>query len=458
MKNESLVRLIAYASLRSMGGISLFSGRAVIDQSTVGEFRSTSKDTHVGSSKLRELGFEIERVGPLSVRISGPAKLFTKKLGVKFEKRESEALTTLGVTPPWTPTLATSAKLLDTGVPEVEGIAFPEPVALHAPSPNPPSPSYHHLKVPAHIVKALNAGPVHAQGTYGQTARAAMIDSGFHWSHPYFVARKYDLKVSLPVDSDRDANGHGTGESANLLAIAPKVRLHGLSMDDTVEAFQVARDELAVQIISNSWGSALDTDGPNGYWHPYWSLVQAEIALCVQQGIIVLFSGGNGGMSFTASMPETISAGGVYVDKSGQKMASDYASSFDSTRFPGQHVPEVCGLTGMKPRAIYITLPIPAACEIDRSLGGRSFPDRDETSKRDGWGVFSGTSAACPMVAGVVALILSKHPGADLAEVRQRLYQAQDVTLGQSAMGDPAGPGYDAATGYGLVDAERACA
>lgn len=458
MKNESLDRLIAYVSIRSVGGVSLFSGRAVINQSTVGEFRSTSKDTHVGSGKLQQLGFEIERVGPLSVRIAGPAKLFTKKLGVKFEKRESETLSALGVTPPWTPTLATSAKLLDTGLPEVEGIAFPEPVALHAPSSNPPSPRYHHLKVPAPIVKALNAGPVHAQGIYGQNVRAAMIDSGFHWSHPYFVTRKYDLKVSLPLDSDRDANGHGTGESANLLAIAPKVRLHGVSMDDIIEAFQVARDELAVQIISNSWGSAWDTDGPNGYWHPYWSLVQAEIALCVQQGIIVLFSGGNGGMSFTASMPETISAGGVYIDKGGQKMASDYASSFDSTRFPGQHVPEVCGLTGMKPRAIYITLPIPAACEIDRSLGGRSFPDRDETSKRDGWGVFSGTSAACPMVAGVVALILSKHPGADLAEVRQRLYQAQDVTLGQSAMGDPAGPGYDAATGYGLVDAERACA
>ncbi len=458
MKNESLDRLIAYVSIRSLGGVSVFSGRAVINHSTVGEFKSASKDTHVGCSKLQALGFEIERVGSLSVRIAGPAKLFTRKLGVKFEKRASETLTALGVTPPWTPTLATSAKLLDTGMPEVEGIAFPEPVALHAPSPNPPSPSYHHLKVPAPIVKALNAGPVHAQGISGQNVRAGMIDSGFHWSHPYFVTRKYDLKVSLPVDSDRDANGHGTGESANLLAIAPKVRLHGLSMDDIIEAFQVARDELAVQIISNSWGSALDTDGPNGTWHPYWSLVQAEIALCVQQGIIVLFSGGNGGMSFTASMPETISAGGVYIDKSGQKMASDYASSFDSTRFPGQHVPELCGLTGMKPRAIYITLPIPAACEIDRSLGGRSFPDRDETSKRDGWGVFSGTSAACPMVAGVVALSLSKHPAADLAEVRQRLYQAQDVTLGQSAMGDPAGPGYDAATGHGLVDAERACA
>lgn len=73
-------------------------------------------------------------------------------------------------------------------------------------------------------------------------------------------------------------------------------------------------------------------------------------------------------------------------------------------------------------------------------------------------GVFSGTSAACPMVAGVVALILSEFPGATLSEVRQRLYKAQDVTQGQSSMGDAAGPGYDAATGHGLVDAEQACA
>ncbi len=459
MVNQSPDRLIAYVSVRSLGGISVFSGRATINHGTVREFLSASKDIHVACGKLQGFGFEIERVGPLSVRIAGPAKLFAKRMGVRFERRKPKAFTAQGITPPYTPTLATSAKLLDTGIAEVEGIVFPQPVALHAaPSPNPPTPQYHHLKVPGDIVKALNAAPVHQQGFQGQTVRAAMIDSGFKWSHPYFVSRNYNLKVSLPVDSDRDANGHGTGESANLLAVAPKVRLHGLVMDDIIEAFQVARDELMVQVISNSWGSAWDTDGPNGTWDPYWSLVQAEIALCVQQGIIVLFSGGNGGMSFTASMPETISVGGVYIDAAGLKMASDYASSFDSTRFPGQHVPEVCGLTGVQPKAIYITLPIPPGCEIDRKFGGKSFPDKDETGKTDGWGVFSGTSAACPMVAGAVALILSKYPGATLADVRQRLYQTQDVTMGQSAMGDPAGPGFDAATGHGLVDAAQACA
>jgi len=366
----------------------------------------------------------------------------------------------------WAPTDETASKLMDTTVKEIEGIVFPQPLELHARrkpgrtkiSATPPALKYHHLKVPADVVRLLNARPVHTSGVRGQNVRAAMIDSGFHWSHPYFVSKGYNVKVSLPVDSDVDMNGHGTGESANLLAIAPGVRLHGLAMDDIIEAFQVARDDLGVQIISNSWGSALPTDGPNGTWDPYWSLVQAEIALCVQQGIIVLFSGGNGGMSFTASMPETISVGGVYIDGNGDKMASDYASSFDSTRFPGQHVPEVCGLVGQRPKAIYISLPIPAGSEIDRSLGGGKFPRRDETGRNDGWGVFSGTSAACPQVAGVAALILSKYPGADLPEVRQRLNQAVDITAGQSSMGDTAGPGYDPATGYGLVDAQRACA
>lgn len=459
MVNQSLDRLIAYVSVKSLGGTSVFSGRATINQGTVREFLSASTDTHIACGKLQELGFEIERVGSLSVRISGPARLFAKRMGVKFERRSPRVLMAQGITVPYTPTLATSANLLDTGMAEVEGIVFPQPVVLHAaPSSNPPTPRYHHLKVPGDIVKTLNATPVHQQGSQGQNVRAAMIDSGFNWSHPYFVSRSYNLKVSLPVDSDRDTNGHGTGESANLLAVAPKVRLHGLVMDDIIEAFQVARDELMVQVISNSWGSALDTDGPNASWDQYWSLVQAEIALCVQQGIIVLFSGGNGGMSFTASMPETISVGGVYIDAAGQNVASDYASSFDSTRFPGQHVPEVCGLTGMKPKAIYITLPLPPGSEIDRRYGGKRFPDKDETGKTDGWGVFSGTSAACPMVAGVVALILSKYPGTPLNEVRQRLYRAQDVAQGQSAMGDPAGPGFDAATGHGLVDAAQACA
>jgi hypothetical protein len=457
MLNESLDHLTAYASVRSRGATNVFSGRATITAETVPEYLSTPDDKRSAIDKLQETGFEVERVGPLSVRISGPAELFEEQMGVAFERRELEDEISRTVSPLWVPTADTTANLLDTGISEVEGMAFPKPVRLHVPSSAPPALRYHHLKVPDDVVRILNAEPVHSGGFRGRGVRAAMIDSGFHWSHPYFASRQYDLEVSLPAGSDDDASGHGTGESANLLAIAPETKLYGLVMDDIIRAVQVARDNLGVQIISNSWGTLADTDGPNGFWDPYWALVQAEIAWCVRQGMIVLFSAGNGGMSFTASMPETISVGGVYVDERGEMQASNYASSFDSTRFPGQHVPEVCGLTGMQPEAIYLALPIPSGCELDRGLSGASFPDKDETELDDGWGVFSGTSAACPMVAGAVALILCKNPGADLDEVRERLRRAQDVTEGQSSMDDPAGPGYDAATGQGLVDVEQAC-
>ncbi len=482
--NSTLDKLVAYVSLKSKGGVSLLAGNAKISHESIEEYTSTPEDYRIGVGKLQDFGFEVEYAADLWVRVSGTAKLFNAKMGLRFEKRNSEM---------YLPTQQTAANCLDMNSEYLEGMAFPQPIELHGrkatrkqppapkkaapkksaakrrsmtasaagsttPSATPPTltPNYHHLNVPGDIVNALNAGPVHAAGNKGQGVRAAMIDSGFGWDHPYFQGKGYNLAVELPAGNLTDTSGHGTGESANFLAIAPKAQLYGLSMDDTLRAFQHARDVLGVKIISNSWGSRLPTDGQFGTWDPYWSLILGEIALCAAAGMIVLFSGGNGGLSATASTPDVISVGGVYLDEFGTLNASDYASSFDSHRFPGQHVPFVCGLCGMRPKACYIMLPIPKGCDIDRSLGGIAFPNGDGTGKTDGWGVFSGTSAACPMVAGVVALILQAHPTADLAEVRQRLSKAKDVVAGASSMGDPAGPGFDAATGHGLVDADLA--
>ena len=132
--------------------------------------------------------------------------------------------------------------------------------------------------------------------------------------------------------------------------------------------------------------------------------------------------------------------------------ASSYASSFDSKLYPGRHVPDVCGLVGRKTAqgtAPLIMLPVQPGCALD-------LPNTGATN--DGWGIFSGTSAACPQVAGVVALMLEKKPGLSPAQVKQILINsaAIDVKKGQSANGDVAGPGWDAATGAGLVNAKWA--
>jgi subtilisin family serine protease len=450
--------MTAYVSVKSVGGVSLFSGLAKINSDTAGQFVSTPEDTAKAASLFESKGFQIDTAVPSYVRISAPASHFEQTFGIRFEKKDvplAEFAAPLVPTVPWTPTVKTSAKLLDTGIPGVEGIVFPQPICLHGYGATPPALTgdYFHLEVPRDVCKWMGASSIHANGFTGAGVSTAMIDTGFYWDHPYFQKSNYSLGLATPADKD-DSDGHGTGQSANLLAVAPEAEMYGIGMNDLVEALNTAR-ALGVQVLSNSWGTFWDTDGPNGTWDPFWSLLQKEIALCVRSGMIVLFSAGNGQVSFTASMPETISVGGVYVDEYGQYWASSYASSFDSFRFQGQHVPEVCGLTGLAPRAMYIALPVPPNSKIDATYGG-THPPHDGTTTDDGWAVFSGTSAACPMVAGVVALILSKYPGCRLDEVRTRLHRTIEVTQGNSAMGDSAGPGWNRATGFGLVNAERA--
>lgn len=147
--------------------------------------------------------------------------------------------------------------------------------------------------------------------------------------------------------------------------------------------------------------------------------------------------------------------------------ASSYASSFDSCLYPGRHVPDVCGLVGKavpcsdpsRRRAPLIMLPVQSGCTIDADLAvsGPFGCSPDGTVPDDGWGIFSGTSAASPQVAGVVALMLEKDPTLTPADVKTILKNtATDVKVGNSAMGDPAGPGPDDATGAGLVNSKWA--
>jgi subtilisin family serine protease len=137
-------------------------------------------------------------------------------------------------------------------------------------------------------------------------------------------------------------------------------------------------------------------------------------------------------------------------------MASDYASAFHSKIYPGRHVPDFCGLVGMAANhAEYIMLPIQPGCSIDTDESAT-----DETASDDGWGVFSGTSAAAPQVAGACALMLQVDPGLTPDDIKQILQRnCRDVTLGsanpasnENNGGMPAGFGDDGATGSGLLD------
>jgi serine protease AprX len=280
-------------------------------------------------------------------------------------------------------------------------IAFayiPTPPLFFGISAVPPNVGVYHLRL-MDVLRMLNGGQCHRRGWTGRGIRVAMTDTGFA-NHPYFVTQGYTInRVSTPTTQHPlvDTSGHGTGESANALVMAPDCRFIGVKHDDySAEALETALEQNP-QIITNSWGwniddlskEALKVQNPN----LFNELRDLEniISDAIDDGVIMVFAGGNGHRAFPACMPNVLAIGGVTVEQGGQLKASSYASSFTSKLFPGRQVPDVCGIVGeyspSTPMKGHIMLPVPNGSELE----GDNMP---VSQSKKGWGIFSGTSAA----------------------------------------------------------------
>ena len=464
--NNTTERLIAEVSPRSIGGVSLFDATMPITQQNVRQFYSQEPDITVASNELRRLGFEILQEGPVTISIAGSRKLFedvfsaklTQKKAMVMAGQESEFLASDQL-------LQAPGNLANL----IEGIAIAHPAEYFAESPLPPLAqpepgAYRYLLVPDEVGLILNADRVHRLGATGKGIKVAMIDTGFY-RHAFYGWHGYSVQTTVlgpgATNPDKDDHGHGTGEAANIFAAAPGISLIPVKDGgDPTGNFNKAIAQ-GPQVITNSWGYNIDSmtwpqlQATNPSLYNYLKTLEAAVANAVAQGIVVCFSAGNGHRAFPGSHPDVISVGGVHPNypflSYDNLEASSYASSFDSKLYPGRHVPDLCGLTGRRTAAgtaPLIMLPVQPSASLDMANTG---------STGDGWGIFSGTSAACPQVAGVVALLLEKKPSLTPAQTKDKLVKsATDVKTGASAMGDVAGPGADAATGSGLVNAKWA--
>ena len=460
-------RIFAQVSPRSLGGVSMFEAQSQINSETVSNFYSEGEVVQAAVAYLQEAGFEILQVSPLSINIAGSAATFRKAFKTDVVVKDMPVIKEFGradvgqfIDSPETSLLGLVEPTGTRFESVIEGIAFEEKRYPMAASMFAPLKSYWHLRVPGDVSLACNADRAHRAGITGKGVKVAMVDSG-HFKHPFFVGRGYNVAPVVlgpgAANPLKDESGHGTGESANIFAVAPDVQLLPIKMSFTnsTASFNAAAG-LKPDIITCSWGSSKQ-------FGPLSAADQAlatSIAAAVAAGIVVIFSAGNGHWGFPGQHPNVISAGGVFMNPNETLRASDYASGFMSNIYPNRRVPDLSGLVGMRPKAIYIMLPLEPGDEIDVGNSGGTHPNGDETTNSDGWGAFSGTSAAAPQLAGAAALVKQACPQLKPAQVRNILMTtARDVTTGNcspSTGANPATVGPDKATGNGLVDAHKA--
>ena len=467
-------RVIAVISPRSVGGLSIFDGGEATTPENYQQFQSEDSDVRSTVNELQRLGLTIENVSDMTISFSGTTKQFQSIFGVKTHKEKVEMIEGIPPVEFFNTSPEDAEKLLEPPQslkPMTEGLVIAQPPEMFE-SPLPPIASidpaaYRYFFAPDDVAVMLRSARVHRLGVTGRGITVAMIDSG-HYSHPFFNWHGYRKHSTLlgPGQSNAgdDMVGHGTGESANVFAAAPDITLRPIKgLIDPVGDFNVAIDSTPTpHVITNSWGFNVDNQSwpqlkaSNKPLYDYLRLLEAVVAKAISKGITVCFSCGNGTKrGFPSSMPQVISVGGVHVNYPDLTLeASSYASSFPSSLYPGRQCPDLCGLTGKavtvggNTRAPSIMLPVQPGADLDKITPTTGAND-------DGWGLFSGTSAACPQVAGVAALMLEKKPSLTPAQVKQKMMStARDVKTGTSGTGETAGPGNDDATGAGLVDAK----
>ena len=457
---ETLIRVRLVP--KSQTGASLKTHFGHLTTSTLSEFAPSPENARLALAKAANLGIVANETEGKNLSGFITEAEFNKTFGsplkeIKYSSELSERVVTKDAYLAPQGEIKVPKELKDV----IDFVYVPTPPLFFGLNSVPPQSSVYHLRV-EDVARILRACRCHRQGWTGRGVRVAMADSGFA-RHPFFDQYDFNItRVSTPSTSspEIDTSGHGTGESANVLVTAPDCIFFGVKHDDySAEALETSLAQNP-KVITNSWGWDVDRQSldslRNSNPNLYNEVVDIEriIKDAIASGVTIVFSAGNGHRAFPGSLPEVISAGGTSVSATGEFSASSYASSFVSGFYPNRSVPDFCGIVGESgnaPLKGHIMLPVPNGCELEGD-------NMTLAQKNKGWGIFSGTSAAAPQIAGVVALMLSVNPNLNPSEIKGILSStATDVQEGKTAHGETATIGKDLASGSGLVNALNAC-
>jgi subtilisin family serine protease len=274
----------------------------------------------------------------------------------------------------------------------------------------------------------------------------AIVDNGCDPDHPdlpYSSTRPgFDV-----VDGDEDAshvpgtrgNNHGTAcagvaaargnDGLGIAGACPRCTLQcvrllpergsALPVSSVVEAYERLRAGGAA-VVSNSWGYVGDVAVPQ----PVRAALERLMTEGQQgRGALVVFAAGNDREEIPpddiAAVPGvvTVTATNLFDELT---TFSSFGPSVDLSAPGGTVTTDISGPDGSEPG--------------------------DHTSS------FGGTSAACPLVAGVAGLLFAADPAATAADVRAALVD----NARPAPFAEPDGSGFDPEYGYGIVDPEAA--
>ncbi|KFF60374.1 peptidase S8 [Cryobacterium sp. MLB-32] len=229
-----------------------------------------------------------------------------------------------------------------------------------------------------------------------------------------------------PVGSDKQDSGHGTmvasllagrgtGEGTGMIGVAPEADILSVSVAFGDSASTVSNDDQIAEGIRWAVDNGADVINMSLtrntlFWPESWD---SAFLYAFEHDVVVVAAAGNRGSGTTevgapATIPGVLTVAGVDREKT---------ASFDASS-----------------QGITISVAAPSEQLVGAVPGG-------------GYVLWDGTSAAAPLVSGLVALVRAAHPNLDAAEVMSRVIESANPN-GQTTPS----PIY----GNGLIDANAA--
>lgn len=247
--------------------------------------------------------------------------------------------------------------------------------------------------------------------------------------------------LGFPKGQGSKGNYHGTSCAGIVGATHNSIGLKGVASDVTIIPFRIAKRNGesksyadVADVINKAWDDFSADILSNSYGDPTYSssvLVDAiDNALTLgrnSKGSIVIFSSGNNNVSnpeFPGNLPQVISVGSTSLD------GSHYSYSGGGTN---------------------LDVVAPSGKEYAGQGNVRTLDRMNNDGANNGnyLNTFGGTSASCPQVAGIAALILDADANLTEQEVQCRI---------QTTATDKGTFGFDDYFGYGIANAYYASA